>query len=340
MKSMQLGFAAAIVLAVVGCGGPEAPQAPEVGTASSALTATTTTRWYTVGLSIPPGPLMGSYPLIAGAQIQVQYANDEIGYGNNVYLHYGFNGWQSVTDVQMSPVGGGGFAPYQVGTLVVPTWATTLDYAVYALQANGTKVWDNNHGRDFHADVMPVLADAAASGSDVAVTYIGKLSPVKVHWGVNGWQSTTDTNMVKDTSVTFLNGLAKWTATLPGVAAQRVDMAFTNGSGGWDNNGNQNWFFKAGTATITILPSNLGSFYQPAVQGQQVIAYRNGTEVGRWPFVSATEQFRASGTGAMGDYKLVLDAIVSGTRYTGQATARVSTTTDVPMQINSAPWSQ
>lgn len=275
--------------------------------------------------------------VFAGAKAEVLYgSNQEMGY-SQVYIHYGFNGWQSVADAPVkidSPS-----SPYIHGQITIPSWATQLDYVFYSVQADGSKLWDNNRGRDWHVKVYTSSVETFPSTTSTTVYYISKYPAAKIHWGVNGWLNTQDTLMTK--SQALPSGYNKFTVTLtPAKTSDLINFCFTNGSGAWDNNGGQDWITSLATFRTEVYPTNNGAFYQGDLMGEPMKAYLEGKYVGDILLTAGTTYFATASTGQAGNWTFVLDVIKNGNRYTGTASKKVTAAGSVGFAVQVTPWNQ
>jgi hypothetical protein len=102
-----------------------------------------------VGQSSPPGGtnvVVNPDPLVAGQLATISYdpGGGPLSGASQVYLHYGFNNWQTVlADVAMNWNSGAGL--WQL-SLPMSSNATQFDFVFN----NGSGVWDNNNGQDWH----------------------------------------------------------------------------------------------------------------------------------------------------------------------------------------------
>ncbi|WP_297421603.1 carbohydrate-binding protein [Clostridium sp.] len=105
-------------------------------------------------------------------------------------------------------------------------------------------------------------------GNSFTVYYNGSLassSSVSLHWGYNGWTSSTNVTMTKDSTTGFWVG----TITIPS-SATKLDFDFTNGSS-WDNNSSQDWHLPvySSSAPVQVTPG--------PTAGKSVTVYYNGS---------------------------------------------------------------
>ncbi len=166
---------------------------------------------------------------------------------STIKIHIGRNGWQDVIDPDPAMTKNGHYWEY---TYVVPTNTTVIDVVF----SDGSGVWDNHGGADWHvavtncgtppAPVGPVSVSAAAACEPVTITYnpagraLQGASDVYIHIGRNGWQDVILPNPKMTKSG------ANWTYSyqpLPG--STNIDIVFNDGGGVWDNNGGSDWHF-------------------------------------------------------------------------------------------------
>jgi hypothetical protein len=174
-------------------------------------------------------------PAIAGQPATVTYAGSLAASASSVTMHWGFNGWQGVTDTPMTKQSNGTWA----ATVTVPK-GTGLNTAFF----NQSGTWDNNNTNNYNIGAVnaPVSTSPApvAGGHSATIRYAGSLaasaSSVTMHWGFNGWQGVTDTPMTKQSD-------GSWTATISVPAASALNLAFFNQSATWDNNGGADYGF-------------------------------------------------------------------------------------------------
>lgn len=94
------------------------------------------------------------------------------------------------------------------------------------------------------------------AGSPLTLRYapagnaLANAAAVTIHIGHDGWQDVSDLAMSK-------NADGSWTATLPvSNSVQRLDFAFTDGLGVWDDNGGRDWSL-AVKASATATPASV-----------------------------------------------------------------------------------
>ncbi len=175
---------------------------------------------------------------VAGKALTIYY-HGTLDNQSHVDLHWGYNGWNSVQDVQMVKRSSDGF--WQA-TVSVPTNATAVNMAFN--NDNGT--WDNNGGSDYAITIANCTTGGVSGspcslvhGQKVTITYSGSLAAsatsMTMHWGYNNWTSPTDAAMTR-----LGNGTWGVTITLP-ASATALNMAFFNQSSTWDSNGGSNY---------------------------------------------------------------------------------------------------
>ncbi|NNM68021.1 MAG: hypothetical protein HKM06_08435 [Spirochaetales bacterium] len=231
-------LALAGVLSLSSCSNPASANLSNKALARSAMTGTVvSTQVVSLDLPFAPGTLVAGDP-----SVQVNYTTPNMT-NTNVFLHLGLNNWKTIQDIPMTG------DLYQTGVAILnakfslPLGTTEVEYCVYQVLADGTKVWDNNGGQNY---VDPVSASAAgavdnADGSRT-VSYAGALSPAYLHWGVNGWTNVQNTPMTLSATPVLPSGLNLYTVTLTGLTSgEPLNYCFTNLNGVWDNNNQQNW---------------------------------------------------------------------------------------------------
>jgi hypothetical protein len=160
--------------------------------------------------------------------------------------------------------------------------------------------------------VVSVVPDPPVAGQNVTVQYnpvgrpLAAASQVKMHYGFNQWSPVIS----PDVSMTWNAGNSRWKATVPVLAtAVKLDAAFNNGSGTWDNNSGADWHFTvSGTQTSSWTMDGIRDADSVLVaqnNGSHLWAGRKG-EVAQWDAFLADENDNAfkswfdtnAGTGA------------------------------------------
>ncbi|AGX45116.1 carbohydrate-binding protein [Clostridium saccharobutylicum] len=163
------------------------------------------------------------------------YYKGSLSNSNKVSLHWGYNDWTSLTNLDMTKDSNG----FWKGTITIPANATKLDFDF----TDGSN-WDNNSNKDWHLPVwsnsVPVqMTSAPTAGKTITIAYNGNLasnsSSITLHWGYNNYTSPTDVTMSKQSD-------GKWTAniTVPSDSTM-LNMSFKNNSNTWDNNDSNNY---------------------------------------------------------------------------------------------------
>lgn len=263
--------------------------------------------------------------LVAGYKAEVKYYNPSLGY-TGLTLHYGFNGWNEVREVPLQIVPGAQDAHVSIQ---IPDWAHTLDYVVYALQADGTKLWDNRGETDYHVPVYQAVSSVSSYQGRREVELISRLDNPVLHFGTDGWKNVQEVTMNRAEYVISTHGVKKYTAILSGIPESAVlDYCFRDNGGNWLNNGGQNWYHSLQRGLVNVWPANdQTSLYYREIVGLPVQDYLNGKLVETFPmtlthsgaYLSAI--FPAS---AFGDHTYVIDALVEGYRYYATASQRVT----------------
>ena len=79
----------------------------------------------------------------------------------------------------------------------------------------------------------------AVAGQPLEICYAGSTlinsSALQMHWGVDAWHRVTDTPMSRRADGTW------WVKVTPICNSAKLDYAFTNGTGSWDNNSGADW---------------------------------------------------------------------------------------------------
>ena len=231
-------FALAAVLSLSSCSNPASGNLPNKALARSAMTGTVvSTQVTSLDLPFTPGTLVAGDP-----SVQVNYTTPNMT-NTNVFLHLGLNNWKTVQDIPMTG------DLYQTGVAILnakfslPLGTTEVEYCVYQVQADGTKVWDNNGGKNY-VDAVSASAAGSLDNADGSrtISYVGPLAPAYLHWGVNGWTNIQNTSMNLSAAPILPSGLNLYTVTITGLTSgETMNYCFTNLNGVWDNNAQQNW---------------------------------------------------------------------------------------------------
>ncbi len=167
------------------------------------------------------------------------YYHGSLANQSHVDLHWGYNNWNGVQDVQMVKRTDG----FWQATISVPGGATAINMAFN----NDGGTWDNNGGQNYSISIgggscstgSVTAAPCPVAGQSTTITYSGPLASgatnITMHWGYNNWNGITDTAMTKQSNGT-------WTATITvPTGATTLNMAFHNQSNTWDNNNSSNY---------------------------------------------------------------------------------------------------
>lgn len=200
---------------------------------------------YATILEQPGGPLVAGTslpavssspsPLTAGQTASIYYDGSLAGSASAVTMHWGYNGWNQVTDTPMTQQANGSWK----ATVTVPV-GTQLNAAFY----NQANTWDNNGGNNYSMEiqapgVVTTNPSPLAAGQSATIYYYGALAPsataVDMHWGYNGWTGVTDTPMIRQG-----NGTWAATITIP-AGATEFNVAFHDQNNNWDSNSGFNY---------------------------------------------------------------------------------------------------
>lgn len=168
----------------------------------------------------------------AGKALTIYY-NGSLDGQSHVDLHWGYNNWTGVQDVQMVKRSDG----FWQATISVPSGATQVNMAFN--NDNGT--WDNDNGQNYNITIGAVSSspNPPVTGQQVTITYNGNLATgatsLTMHWGYNNWNTVTNTAMTKQS-----NGTWTATVTVPSTATV-LNLDFYNQSSTWDNNSTFNY---------------------------------------------------------------------------------------------------
>lgn len=167
------------------------------------------------------------------------YYHGSLANQSHVDLHWGYNTWNGVQDVQMVKRTDG----FWQATVSVPPAATSINMAFN----NDSGTWDNNGGQNYNITIGSGSCSTGAvtatpcplAGQVTTITYSGTLASgstsLTMHWGYNSWNGVTDTAMTKQ-----INGTWTVTITVP-TGATTLNMAFFNQSNTWDNNNSSDY---------------------------------------------------------------------------------------------------
>lgn len=117
---------------------------------------------------------------------------------------------------------------------------------------NGSGSWDNNNGNNYY---FPLGASTIVSGTIVAgapvvhtatIYYKRGFATPYIHWRPEGGSWTSIPGQVMQNSE--VAGYSKITLSLG--SANRAEVCFNNGSGSWNSNNGNNYWFNAGTSTL------------------------------------------------------------------------------------------
>lgn len=200
---------------------------------------------YATILEQPGGPLVSgatlptvsssSSPLTAGQTASIYYDGSLASSSSSVTMHWGYNGWNAVTDTPMTKQANGTWK----ATITVPVGAQ-LNTAYY----NQSGTWDSNNGNNYNLEIqMPSTVTTnpypLVAGQSATVYYYGSLAPgataIDMHWGYNGFTGVTDTAMTQQS-----NGSWSATVTIPSGATE-LNVAFHDQNNNWDSNSGFNY---------------------------------------------------------------------------------------------------
>ena len=106
----------------------------------------------------------------------------------------------------------------------------------------------------YPAGIVDATPESPQEGAAVTIRYspstnaLGQAAQIQLHIGHDGWQDTRDVTMIKADDST-------WTGVYPiSNNAQKINFAFTDGLGIWDDNGGSDWSM-AVKAAITNTPA-------------------------------------------------------------------------------------
>jgi hypothetical protein len=196
---------------------------------------------------VPPDPVQGE-------DVTVWYVstNGPLEDAAQVYLKYGFNGWEAPLpdDVLMAATNGLTGSEYKA-TITLANDALQLDVSLN----DGVSIVDDNNGQDWHfvvgrppaGDPVTIDPNPAQAGQQVLITYnpVGRvlegLDNVNIHYGFNSWNPVQP-----DEPMTFTADCT-WQVTVDvapfASGPEGLNMVFFSG-GTWDNNDENNWNFE------------------------------------------------------------------------------------------------
>ena len=217
-------------------------------------------------------------PAVAGQNLTIAYnpTGRPLDGAQQVFVHCGFNDWATVIDPAPEMSWNG--SAWEV-SVSVPADTTQVDIVFH----NGSGVWDNNDGSDWHfpaeggqsGGAVTITPNPAQAGQDATITYdpAGRIlhdaTQVYIHYGFDGWDPTID----PDVAMTWNAGDSVWEVTVPVLDdTSQIDMVFNDGDATWDNNATHDWHFN-----VEIPPSDEPVDIQPdpAVAGQNVLIRYN-----------------------------------------------------------------
>ncbi len=168
----------------------------------------------------------------AGKALTIYYSGSLAGQ-SHIDLHWGYNSWNGVQDLQMVKRADG----FWQATISVPSTATQINMAFN--NDNGT--WDNNNNLDYNFSIGAASSspNPPVAGQQTTITYNGTLaasaSSLTMHWGYNNWNATTNVAMTRQSNST-------WTATVTvPTSATVLNLDFYNQNSTWDNNSTFNY---------------------------------------------------------------------------------------------------
>lgn len=121
----------------------------------------------------------------------------------------------------------------------------------------------------------------AIAGQAVEICYAGQPlangNALQVHWGIDTWQTVTDTPMVKRDDGTW------WATVIPACNAAQLDYVFTNGRGSWDNHSGADWHQNlAASSTCSLVKVDFKVDNAHTVWGQNIYVVGDLPELGSW----------------------------------------------------------
>ena len=134
-----------------------------------------------------------------------------------------------------------------------------------------------------YPDDQSVYIDPAVAiaGQAVDICYDGQPlangDALQGHWGIDGWQTVTDTPMAKRADGTW------WATVIPACNAARLDYVFTDGRGTWDNHNGADWRQNlAASSTCSLVKVNFRVDNAYTVWGQHIYVIGDLHELGHW----------------------------------------------------------
>jgi hypothetical protein len=211
--------------------------------------------------------------LMAGYDAEILYSNAQLGY-SNVYLHYGFNGWQNVQQTPLlidDPT-----AAHMHATISIPEGTTSLEYAVYTILPDGTELWDNNGSFDYQVPVYPSLVKVTNNyNGTYKVRYLTTEYSANLHYGFDGWQDVDELTMNFDQNAFDATGVRAYSSDLQIAENQRLDFVFRTNEYVWDNNDGEDYFFTDQKAHVDVM-TFASDFHPYAFNGLYVVGECNG----------------------------------------------------------------
>jgi len=266
--------------------------------------------------------------LIAGLTAEVLYKGP-LG-TQNIWLHYGINGWKEIRTIPMTPAMENAGAVK--ASFVPPLHARSLEFAFVRRDGRG-EWWDNNNSQDWQTDVYASVSVASYSGGESPswrLTYLGTLAKPLVHVGRDGWKSIQTLPMYVNGTIERNTGIKEYWLDIPAGNEEQLDWCFTDGNGNWDNNNGRNWRAIKSYLRADLWPSaQSGYLYYPDLIGKPVHAFFNGRYVTQAPLTLRHSggyfyaDFQALQSG---DWIFVLDETVNGVRYYAELRTRLDKT--------------
>jgi hypothetical protein len=259
---------------------------------------------------------------MAGYEAEILYINGQLGY-SNIYLHYGFNGWQNVQETPIlitDPT-----ANHMSATIEVPAWATSLEYAVYALQPDGSKLWDNNDGFDYQVPVYPSLVTVRSNyDGSYEIKYLTQEYSANLHYGYDGWEDVSEITMNYDQAMSDSTGVRTYRTIVSLTENQRLDYVFRTNEYVWDNNGGEDYFYIDQDAHIDVM-TFAGDYHAYALNGLYVVGECNGYTYSQPVTITHSGAYVMAVFSSVpkGDWTFTLDQRSGDYHFYGTTTARV-----------------